>query len=282
MRATNERNWQNLTLKDADEAVQIHILDEIGAGWFGGVTAADFRDALAVAEGRPLDLYINSPGGSVNDGVAMFNMLSDYPGRVHSYVIGEAASIASVIPQAADKVFARANTRIMIHDPWVIDGGNAADKRKMADLLDMVKDQILDTYLVRATASRKELSDMMARETWLNADQALAVGLVDEVLPIGREKAATSWVRFEGVYEHIPSDALQDAKSAWDAIPVANRKQTYNEKVKSEIELLRADDLKFRMRRQREEFERNAKDIREPVSFEAALRREINNLKVRS
>jgi len=281
MKAKDVRNWKNLSLKNLEDLAELHVFDEIGAGWYGGVTATAFAEALDEAGGRPLDVYWNSPGGSVTDGMTMFNLLSKYSNRVHSHIVGEAASIASVIPQASDKVFAGANTLMMIHDPWVLDAGNARDKRKMADLLDMVKGQILDSYLVRATASRKELSDLMESETWLTAEKAKALGLVDEVTAIGRDtKANASLVRFDGIYQNIPADALSASRAAREALSPEDRKETYEEHVKTTLLELKDSDLQLRLRNQRREFEKAVAGT-EAVAYETELRRKINSYKVR-
>lgn len=157
---------------------EVLLYEDIG-GWFG-ISADQFiREVKSLKDVSNINLRINSNGGNVFDGVAIYNYLKSHKARVEVDVDGIAASIASVIAMAGDEVRIADNAWMMIHDPWMTTGGTSADLRKAADVMDGVRDTLLDTYMVRATASRDDVSKMMAEETWLNAAGAVQVGLAD-------------------------------------------------------------------------------------------------------
>ena len=167
--------------KDDDRA-EVVIYDEIS---FWGVEPASVLDALKGLKAKQIDLRINSPGGFVYDGITIYRILRNHAEQngvtVTTHVDGMAASIASVIAQAGDEVVMHAGSRMMIHDPWVLAVGNAADMREEAALLDAVKEDILDVYLegMPETADRKEISELMTAETWMSADEAIENGFAD-------------------------------------------------------------------------------------------------------
>jgi ATP-dependent Clp protease protease subunit len=181
---------------------EVLLYDDIG-GWFG-VTAADFaKEIKAAGAVDEIDLRINSNGGSVFEGIAIYNFLRSHKAKVNVHVDGLAASIASVIAMAGDTVSMADNAWMMIHDPWIMTAGNASELRTIADQMDGFRDSLLDTYMTRASAKREAISEMMAGETWLNATDAKKFGLVDGVTPALQIAAS---VRREW-FRHVP-DAL--------------------------------------------------------------------------
>lgn len=127
----------------------------------------------------PVEVRINSPGGSVHAALAIFNALR--PRKPTVYIDGVAASAASVIAMAGQRVIAAENAIFMIHDPWIPStSGNAAELRREAETLDLHRDAMLTAY-DRSGISRKELVQMLAEETWMNASEALRLGFVDEI-----------------------------------------------------------------------------------------------------
>lgn len=155
------------------------LFDEIG---YWGIRAQDVAEALdAAGQVSALDVFVNSPGGDVYDGVAIRNLLAGLDAEVTVTVQGIAASIASVIVQAGDRRVMNQSTEMMIHDPWAMTVGNAAEHRESADLLDRFGDTLAGAYQARAGGSLTEWRDAMRAETWYSPDEALAAGLVDEV-----------------------------------------------------------------------------------------------------
>lgn len=151
-------------------------------GDIGGVTAKSVATWLESLD-RPSDLEIriNSPGGDVFSGLAIYNRLAAYPVQKTVYVDGMAWSIASVIAMAGDRIVMASNAQMMIHDPaaWLFAG--AEELRKVADQLDEIKLSLIDAYQRHSNANKRDLSAWMQAETWFNADDAVSAGLATEV-----------------------------------------------------------------------------------------------------
>lgn len=172
------KSW--FTAKAGNRGVaEIAIYDEIGA-W--GIRAKDFREALlALGPVSEIMVSINSPGGSVFDGNAIHNMLKRHKARVVVTVDGIAASIASVIAMAGDEIVMPENAMMMIHDPSSFVGGNSRDLRKEAEALDKIKPSLIASYRAKSGLDDDEIAELMAKETWLTAEDALAFGFADTI-----------------------------------------------------------------------------------------------------
>ncbi len=158
---------------------ELSIYDEIGAY---GVPAKSFIGELkALGDVTDLTLRLNSPGGSVFDGIAIYNALKRHPAKVTITVDGLAASIASVILCAGDEVIMPKNAMIMIHDPSAMVMGNAADMRSMADALDKMRDGLVSAYQDKTGHTPEEIIQWMAEETWFDAEEALEIGFADQL-----------------------------------------------------------------------------------------------------
>lgn len=171
--------------KKGDSAADIFLYDIIGDSW-DGTTAKQFaKDLKALGDIQTLNIYINSDGGSVVDGTAIYNQLRRHRARKVVTVDGLAASIASVIAMVGDEIRMPKNSRMMIHDAWAaaIIMGTAADFRdtgnKIADILETSTRTILNTYVDRTGTSAEKIRKMMADETWLTAEEAVALGFAD-------------------------------------------------------------------------------------------------------
>lgn len=177
-----KRNWYNLKAAANGKAAQLSIYDDIGM-W--GVSAQAFIRDLATVSG-PLDLEISSLGGSVFEGVAIYNALKRYTETAGNSltvrVMGVAASIASYIAMAGTKIVMPANTYLMVHKPWGGVAGNADEMRDYADLLDKIENSILGAYMGRSGKTEDEMKDMLSKDTWLTAQEAVDAGFADEVV----------------------------------------------------------------------------------------------------
>lgn len=171
------RNWYNVKAQ-ADTAVEVSIYDEIG-GW--GVTAKDFIDSIRPHKGKVLNLSINSPGGDVFAGIAIYNALRMHGADVNVRIMGVAASAASLIAMAGTTITMPENTFLMVHNPWTFAMGNADELRDMADVLDKISSSLVGTYVARTGKSEDEIKQMLADETWLTATEAVEAGFADEV-----------------------------------------------------------------------------------------------------
>lgn len=185
-----------------------------------------------------VDLIINSPGGSITEGFAIFNLLKDFEGTLTAR-IDLAASMASVIAMAADKIVMRSDSSLMmIHKPWTGAMGEAEDLRSIADTLDKMEEMILNIYSSRAKVETIELKEMLARETWLSGSEALEVGLADEVAEDKAQNMLTKTLTAMAA-KHVSFDITKMAAK----IETINKKSSLTERLNncqslSEVELL--------------------------------------------
>lgn len=163
----------------SSDTTEIYIYDEIG-GWFG-MTAVDFIDQLKAVDTAKIDLHLNSPGGEVFDGVAIYNSLVNHKAEVTVYVDGLAASAASFIAQSGDKVIMQKASTMMIHDASGLAWGNARDMVDTANILNKISDNIASIYADRTGGSQKEWRALMQEEVWYTAKEAVDAGLADSV-----------------------------------------------------------------------------------------------------
>ena len=152
----------------------------------GGISADDFRDCLKDHAGADVTIHLDSQGGSVSDGLAMYNAIMQHDGEVTIHIDTIAASIATVIACAASKVIINSNAKFMVHRCWTQAMGNCKDFRSTADIMEMMDTDIADTYADKTGQSKEDLLAMMDAETWLDAEAALAHGFVDEIHKIER------------------------------------------------------------------------------------------------
>lgn len=176
---TNNQSWYSIKAK-ANDTAEISIYDEIG---FWGVSAASFAQDLKDCGNniKQINLHIHSPGGDVFDGIAIYNLLKNHPANVTVYIDGLAASMASVIAMAGNEVIMPENAMMMIHKPWGIQGGDAEDMRKYADLLDKVENTLIPAYANKTGKTPEELAEMLSAETWLNGKECVEQGFADKL-----------------------------------------------------------------------------------------------------
>ncbi|MGA0112601.1 MAG: head maturation protease, ClpP-related [Chthoniobacterales bacterium] len=170
-----------------DGEAEITLFDEIG---FGGTSAKAFIADLKKLSGQHLHLRINSVGGSVVEGTAIYNALRRHKGGLTVHVEALAASMASVVAMAGEEVAIADNALLMIHNPWSMSMGDADDLRKEADVLDKLKSTLVNAYKRKTGMDADEISDMMNEETWLGAEEAVALGFADYIED-GMEAAAS-------------------------------------------------------------------------------------------
>lgn len=166
-----------------DGPAEVFVYDEIG---FWGVTAEDMIRDLKEITAPQITLRINSPGGGIFEGIAIMNVLRAHPAHVTTHVDSLAASIASVIAMAGDRIVMEPFSQMMIHDGSGLAIGNAADMREMAELLDRQSDNIAAVYADRTGGTAAEFRALMRAETWFTAQEAVEAGLADEVAPTRR------------------------------------------------------------------------------------------------
>jgi ATP-dependent protease ClpP protease subunit len=185
------KNWFQIQSKGT--TAEILIFDEIGAF---GISAKQFSDELkAMGDVGLIKVRINSVGGDVFEGIAIYNMLKHHPARVEVMIDGIAASIASVIAMAGDKISMPENAVMMIHRPFANIIGDADDMRDMADALEKIAGTLVISYR-RSGQSDEQIMTLMSAETWLTAGEAVAAGFADEIVPAVKIAAFFDLKRF--------------------------------------------------------------------------------------
>ncbi|PWJ17591.1 head maturation protease, ClpP-related [Jannaschia seohaensis] len=206
---------------------EVAIYDEIGAY---GVSAKGFLAELgALPEGTPIDLRLNSPGGSVFDAVAIHNAIKRHEGTVTVWIDGIAASAASYIAMAGDEIVMPENAFLMIHDPAGLVMGTAEDMRAMAEALDKVKGSLVSGYAAKSGRTPEEVSALMAAETWFDAADAVAQGFADRLIEPVRIAANFDIGRFRNappvLVEAIEADEETDGDAEGDQLSGADDEQ---------------------------------------------------------
>lgn len=202
-RAQSKKDWYRIEAKAGETTADIFIYDEIGM-W--GVTSGDFVRDLAKVEATELTLHLNSPGGEVFDGLAIYQAIKTSKANVTVMIDGLAASIASVIAMAGDRVVMAPKAQFMIHDAFTMGVGNAGELRETADLLDRISDSIASVYGEKSGQPADFWRTQMAKDTWYSADEALAAGLIDEVEGKTVEKPAESLGLAASTFKHASRD----------------------------------------------------------------------------
>ena len=173
--------WKNQASEQEERVLELYgtIAEE---SWFDDdVTPQMFRNELFSGKG-PITLWINSPGGDCIAASQIYTMLMDYPDDVTVKIDGIAASAASVIAMAGTKVLMAPTALMMIHNPATITMGDHEDMKRAIEMLDEVKESIINAYEIKTGVSRIKLSHLMDAETWMNANKAIELGFADEVL----------------------------------------------------------------------------------------------------
>jgi ATP-dependent Clp protease protease subunit len=182
--------WKNQASEQEERVLEIYgtIAEE---SWFDDdVTPQMFRNELFSKKG-PITLWINSPGGDCIAASQIYTMLMDYPDEVTVKIDGIAASAASVIAMAGTKVLMAPTALMMIHNPATITMGDHEDMKRAIEMLDEVKESIINAYEIKTGVSRVKLSHLMDAETWMNANKAIELGFADDVLKDEKQSKPT-------------------------------------------------------------------------------------------
>ena len=183
--------WNWITASEDTEHRAVLVLSgaiDSGESWYGdGVWPDRFREELAAHAGENVQVEINSPGGDVFAGFEIFNMLHDHDGNVRVRVVGMAASAASIVAMAASpgELCMCEASLMMIHNPWTMALGDSEALREQADVLDTIRDVMVNVYMHRFTGTREELETMLDEESWLSPARAMEQGLCDEIESAG-------------------------------------------------------------------------------------------------
>lgn len=171
------KEWYKIK-NNASEVSDVYLFNDIGTF---GITAQSFIDEIKEYDNQELNIHINSLGGQVFEGMAIYSIIQRRKAKTTVYIEGIAASIASVIALAADEVIMSENSLLMIHNAWGGTQGDAKDMRKQADVLDKITNEIAEVYVKKTKMPYNEIIEMMNEETWLTAEEAVALGFVDSI-----------------------------------------------------------------------------------------------------
>lgn len=184
------RFW-NFNKNEASDSVELRIEGEIISDddawiyeWFDIPAASPnaFKSELAEYKGQDITVWIDSWGGDVFAAAGIYNALKEHSGKVTVKIDGKAASAGSVIAMAGDEVLMSPASILMIHNPWTGATGEAKDMRHAADVLDEVKETLVNVYQAKTKRSRNKISQLMDEETWMSAKKAVAEGFADGIL----------------------------------------------------------------------------------------------------
>lgn len=202
----NIKKFWNFKAKKEEKSAELLLYGEISStSWWGDeVTPKQFKEDLDnLGDIDTLNIYINSGGGDIFAGQAIYSMLKRHNANKTVYVDGLAASIASVIAMAGDKIVIPKNAMIMIHKAWTGMYGNANDFRKIADDLEKIEEGIIATYEEKTGLEKEKIKEMMDKETWMTAEEAFENGFADE---IEEEKKIAASINKETLnkYKNVP------------------------------------------------------------------------------
>src|SRR5574340_969397 len=198
MAKAKQPNWYSIRAK-AQNAAEVFIYGDIGESWDGETVAArQFVKDLAAIQADTLDVRINSIGGSVQDGLAIFNAIKRHGAAVTVYVDGLAASVASLIAMAGEQIIMADNAMLMIHAPWAVTGGNAAELRNAADTLDKWAGAMANSYVRDGGLNYDQALALLTDgvDHWYSAEESVAAGLADQIVSAMPIAASLNQTRF--------------------------------------------------------------------------------------
>jgi ATP-dependent protease ClpP protease subunit len=205
--------------EDGGPAPTLYLYDILGVDLFGGISSRQVvEDLRALGEVPELQVRINSPGGDVFEGIAVYNALVRFPAAVTVHVDGLAASIASLVAMAGNRTLVAENAMLMIHRPWSVVAGDAEEMRRQADALEKAWSAMLTTYARRTGRRPATLAQRVTDaggEWWMTAEEAVADGFADATEKAEKEAQVFGLERFRKVPERL-------AAAARDAIPTAS------------------------------------------------------------
>lgn len=203
------------------DMLELSIYGDIGENfWTGeGITAASVQKQIdAAGKFSNISARINSTGGAAFEGVAIYNLLRAQKKPIAVFVDGVAASSASIVAMAGDSITMGKGSLMMLHNPWMMAGGNAADLRQMADTLDTVGASMADIYAARSGKPKDEVLAIMEAETWLSAEDAVAHGFADntaegDASAIAEARAFPMLAKLKNVPEELKQHADEAVRS---------------------------------------------------------------------
>ena len=175
-----ERRGSPVKMQSNGEVLDVWVYGEIG-GWWDGVDALEVNQAIAEHKGSELVVHVNSQGGSVFDGISMFNAIERFSGKSTVINEGFAASAASLVLQAGDERIVEKGSQTMIHKAWTVGIGNADELRELAAVLDGIDEELIALYADKSGETPEALAELLAAETWMGPQAAINSGFADRL-----------------------------------------------------------------------------------------------------
>jgi len=227
-----------MQLVNQENKAELYIYGDIVdyAFWENDVDANTIRNQLKDLQVSEIDVHINSYGGDVFTGIAIYNMLKNHSAKINVYIDGCACSIASVIAMAGDKIYMPKNALMMIHNCWTIAMGNSKDLRKTADDLDVIMNASIESYMARVKITREELIELLDNETWLTAEECVEKGFADEILPLNEENGISQKAVLFDLVQKIKGNQAPSQKIDYSEIAKEIAKElTSNSEIREKI-----------------------------------------------
>lgn len=236
---------KQMTQNSAD----IYIYGDIYDSWWDDESnsAISLKDKLLeLGDISEINLHINSLGGDVFEGIAMFNLLKQHKANVKVYIDGVAASIASVIAMAGDTIYMPKNSMMMIHNCWSYACGNSKEFRKLADDLDKIMESSIESYMSKINITKEELKELLDNESWLTAQECFDMGFADELLPMSddiEQSASKSIMDLVKENQNLKMQIKQETKDEDDEAEVVNVSEDSIEEIANRVvEKIKEDD----------------------------------------
>ncbi len=211
----NGRGYALAPAEDGKPAPTLYLYDVLGVDLFGGVSARQVVDDLAALGDVPeLDVRINSPGGDVFEGIAVYNALARFPAKVTVHIDGLAASAATLVAMAGNEIAIAENAMVMVHRPWTALMGDAPELRRQAEILDKAWSAMLTTYQRRTGRRAATVEQHVAEaggEWWMTAEEAVAEGFADVVAKPEKDAQVFGLHRFKHVPAHLAASGADPA-----------------------------------------------------------------------
>lgn len=205
---------------DKEESAELFIYGDIG-GWWNGVQADQFAQDVSALDVETINVRLNSPGGLVFDGVAIYNALAMHKARVIVHIDGIAASIASIIAMAGDEIRIAEGAHVMIHKPWSFAMGDAEVMRKEAQVLDDLEAGLLDIYAARTGNDLDQLQTWLSAETWFRGQKAVDEGFADVMVPAKKKEKEKKEAHARSAllprFRNAPGDVVDPCEPPADA-----------------------------------------------------------------
>lgn len=247
--------WSDAVESDGSKLILEGVISDM-TWWGDEITPAEFRSELKEHQGD-LTVILNSGGGDVFAGLSIYNALMDYEGKVTVQVDGLAASVASIIAMAGDKIVMSPGSMMMIHKPWSMVMGDVNELEKAKEILNGIEDSIIPIYTGRTGLTKEEIAGMLEAETWMTAEQAVELGFADELIEAKKkssfsdaiknltsqyafqmaatEKSLKDFLKLSEEGEENVSEPDEDKESVSEPTPNVET-ETENEEVETQVE----------------------------------------------